>query len=115
MTGQRSDDQDEVERRQSVAVTEGEVFEVTVEDLPGAGYRWVVGELAAGLTLVADEPEVPPASSRVGDPARRAFRLRAERPGSYVVHLSLVRPWEPSDVPSVQSRTISVEVAAGPP
>lgn len=115
MTGQRSDDQDEVERRQSVAVTEGEVFEVTVEDLPGAGYRWVVGELADGLTLVADEPEVPPASSRVGDPARRAFRLRADRPGSYVVHLSLVRPWEPSDVPSAQSRTISVEVQAGAP
>ena len=48
MDGQRPEDQEQVERGQSVRLGEGEVVDLTADDLPGAGYTWVVRDLPDG-------------------------------------------------------------------
>ena len=110
MDGQRPEDQEQVERGQSLVLREGEVVELTVDDLPGAGYRWVVREVPDGLTVVSDEAAAPPASGSVGGPARRTLSVRGDRAGSYGLLLVLVRPWEPADTPPAGTRRVAVQV-----
>ena len=110
MDGQRPEDQERVEHGQSVRLTEGEVADVTVDDLPGAGYTWVVRDLPDGLSVVADELAPPPESAGVGGPARHTVRLQGDRAGSYELHLDLVRPWEPAGTPPVDVRRVTVQV-----
>jgi inhibitor of cysteine peptidase len=110
MDGQRPEDQEQVDHGQSVGLREGEVVGLTVDDLPGAGYRWVVRDLPDGLTVVADEAEPPPATDRVGGRTRRTLSLRGDRAGRYDVRLVLVRPWEPEDTEPADTRIITVQV-----
>jgi predicted secreted protein len=110
MDGQRPEDQEQVERGQSVVLREGEVVALTVDDLPGAGYRWVVPEVPDGLTVVADEAVAPPATAGVGGPAGRTLSVRGDRAGSYELRLTLVRPWEPADTPPADTRRVLVQV-----
>jgi inhibitor of cysteine peptidase len=110
MDGQRPDHQEQVEHRQSVLLLVGEVVAVTVDDLPGAGYRWVVRDVPEGLTVVADEVAAPLASADVGGPARRTLTVRGDRAGSYDLRLALVRPWEPADTPPAETRRVTVRV-----
>jgi predicted secreted protein len=46
---------------------------------------------------VAENPSTAPGRAGVG--GRRLFLLRADRPGTAVVELALVRPWQP-DAPA---------------
>ncbi len=110
MDGQRPEDQEQVERGQSIVLREGEVVALTLGDLPGAGYRWVVLDLPDGLTVVADEAAPPSASADVGGPASRTLSVRGERAGSYELRLALVRPWEPAGTPPAQTRQVVVQV-----
>ena len=110
MDGQRPEDQEAVERGQSVRLGEGEVVDLTVDDLPGAGYTWVVRDLPDGLTVVADDVVPPPPSAGVGGPARHTLHLRGDRAGAYELHLDLVRPWEPAGTPPVGVRRVTVQV-----
>jgi inhibitor of cysteine peptidase len=110
MDGQRPEDQDQVERGQSVVLREGEVVALTVDDLPGAGYRWVVPDLPDGLTVVAGEVTEPPDSAGVGGPALRTLSIRGDRAGSYELLLALVRPWEPEGTPPARTRQVAVQV-----
>ena len=83
-----------VEREPRRDVVEGDVVELTVTDLPGAGYRWEVPEVPAGLAVLDDEwvqPDPPPG---VGAGRARLLRFRADQAGEYVVRLELRRPWE---------------------
>jgi predicted secreted protein len=88
----------------------GETFEVTLADLPGAGYRWVVTEIPDGVRLVDDHP-VAPGSERLGSPRPRTFEFQADREGSYDLHFELVRPWEPRETTRpADERDITVDV-----
>ena len=83
-----------VDRQPPREVVEGEVVEVTMTDLPGAGYRWEVPAVPTGLAVVEDEwvqADPPPG---VGAGRARVLRFRADQPGEYVVRLELRRPWE---------------------
>jgi predicted secreted protein len=83
-----------VEQQPRREVVVGDVVELTVSDLPGAGYRWEVPAVPPGLTLVEGEwvqDEPPPG---VGAGRARVLRLRADQAGEYVVRLELRRPWE---------------------
>lgn len=109
MDGQRTDDQDPVDGGQSIETYAGEELEVVLADLPGAGYEWVPREVPAGLVLLGTdwgEPE----PSHPGTARRRAFRLAAQQPGSYVLAFDLVRPWEPTDVAPATQHTVAVVV-----
>jgi predicted secreted protein len=110
MSGQRESGQDPVNDEQTIRADAGAEFEVTVADLPGAGYEWVARDVPAGLAAVgADWAE--PAPDLVGGSRRHTFRFRAERSGSYQLVLELCRHWE-HDRPPARTSTIRVEVSA---
>ncbi|MGH8894627.1 MAG: protease inhibitor I42 family protein [Actinomycetes bacterium] len=111
MTGQREDGQDPVRGEQSVMVVVGEEVVVTLADLPGAGYEWMARDLPDGLALVSSEL-VGQSPTTVGAARARPLRLRAELPGTYVLLLELVRPWEPVDVAPADTRSMTVTVLA---
>ena len=114
MGGQRSGGQGPVEPEQSLEVAIGETVDLTVEDLPGAGYRWVVRSLPAGLVVLDEDADPAPApeSSSVGGAARRTVRLRAEAAGEHLVELAFVRPWEQPEVAPARLRRVLVIVSA---
>jgi len=102
-----------VERESRREVTVGDVVELTVSDLPGAGYRWEVPALPPGLAVVEDDwvqPDPPPG---VGAGRARVLRIRADRTGEYVVRLELRRPWEAAPA-RVSEVPVSVTAPAGP-
>lgn len=113
MSGQRPEP-DEVGAGRQVALNVGDEFEVSAQDLPGAGFRWVASDVPAGLTVVADEVAVAdPGGGSAGGAARRTFRVRGDAPGSYLLRLVLVRPWEPPDTEPAATTTVSVTVRPG--
>ena len=77
-----------------VQVVVGAEFDVPVLDLPGAGYRWEVPEVPAGLALVRSDwaTDEPPAG--VGAGRTRLLRFRAEAAGEHLLRLELRRSWE---------------------
>jgi len=90
-------------------VVEGDVVELTVTDLPGAGYRWEPAQVPAGLAVLeADWVHADPPPS-VGAGRAKVLRFRADTAGEYVVRLELRRPWEP--VPA-RVREVPVSVPA---
>ena len=98
-----------VEQQPRREAVEGEVVEVTMTDLPGAGYRWEAPEVPPGLAVVEDEwvqPDPPPG---VGSGRARVLRFRADRAGEYVVRLELRRPWE-----AVPARVTELPVSVRP-
>lgn len=110
MSGQRPEP-DEISAGRQVALSVGDEFEVSAEDLPGAGFRWVAVDVPAGLTVVADDVAVAePGGGSVGGPARRTFRVRGDAPGSYLLRLVLVRTWDPPDTAPKATTTVAVTV-----
>lgn len=91
-------------------VAVGETFEVTLSDMPGAGYRWLVKDIPDGIRLVAQDP-IATQSDLVGSPRPRAFEFHADREGIYDLAFELVRPWEPRETtPPADGRVITVVV-----
>jgi predicted secreted protein len=87
-------------------VIEGAEFDVTLADLPGAGYIWTSAAVPDGLTMVGDqlteaEPDV------VGAAQHRVLRYRAHRAGDYELVFTLARPWEDSPA---ETRKVRVRV-----
>jgi predicted secreted protein len=113
--GQRPEDQEQVEPRQSARLSEGEEVELTMDDLPAAGYQWVVRRLPEGLTVVSDVVAQPSSSAGVGGPARRTLTVRGDRAGTYDLLLELVRPWEPAGTPPADTRRVAVQVDPAAP
>jgi predicted secreted protein len=87
-------------------VVEGERFDVTLADLPGAGYTWTTGDLPAGLTLIEMQSRAP-ASEIVGSAQDKVLQFRADRAGDYEVVFTLARSWEDS---VAETRTVRVHV-----
>lgn len=86
--------------------TVGDVVEIPLADLPGAGYLWTPVDVPAGLTLL--EPQGSPRSGGpVGGARRRLVRPRAYEPGDYQLTFVLGRPWEGSPA---ERRTVSIRV-----
>lgn len=108
MSGQRNTGQDPVNESETVRVEVGEHFEVTVADLPGAGYEWIASDLPDGLTEVGEDWAEPP-PELVGASRRRTFRFRADHPGTHLLVVELRRPWE-RDRPPARTRTVEVQV-----
>ena len=116
MTGQGLGDA-RAEPDHRISATVGALVSVEVADLPGAGYRWVARDVPDGVRAVAGrgDPVPQPVPDRVGGTVRGAVSLVADRPGSYVVVLALVRPWEGPDVAPAATRVVALDVHdAGP-
>ena len=87
-------------------VVQGDDFDVTLADLPGAGYSWTAAPVPSGLTLVETQATTP-AADVVGASQRKTMRFRADRAGDYELVFTYARPWE--DAPA-EWRTIAVHV-----
>jgi predicted secreted protein len=86
-------------------VAAGEAFDVTLADLPGAGYSWTPVDVPPGLTLVETRADAR-ATDAVGSAQRKVLRFRADQPGEYEVVFVFTRPWEaaPAETQSVHVR-----------
>jgi predicted secreted protein len=87
-------------------VAAGAAFDVTLADLPGAGYSWKPVDVPPGLTLVETRADAP-ATEIVGSAQRKVLRFRADLPGDYEVVFVFARPWE--DAPA-ETQTVQVRV-----
>jgi predicted secreted protein len=87
----------------------GETFEVTLEGVPGSGFRWEP-ELPEGKSpVVALGDEVEGADpSRVGGSAVQRFRFQAVEPGKVELRFVYRRSWE--DDPPLEKRAFAVVV-----
>jgi predicted secreted protein len=74
-------------------VAVGEAFEITLPDLPGAGYRWSLSTLPEGVRMLSDNstPITSP-PERTGSAQPRTFVLQAARDGRYELRFLLLRP-----------------------
>jgi len=82
-----------------IRVNVGDVFEVRLEGVPTAGYRWALDlndEQRELVELVATAWESP--AGVLGGEATQAFRLRARRSGEAMLSFGYRRPWEPAAV-----------------
>ena len=84
----------------------GDGFDVTLADLPGAGYIWTPVEIPTGLTLVGTTDELP-ATDTIGSAQNKIVRFLADRAGDYEIVFRFARPWEDSPA---QTQTIRVRV-----
>lgn len=75
--------------------TDERVVRIVVAEHPTTGYRWVLATRPPGLIELEEDDFEPPLDPAPGAGGRRVFVLRAERSGTAVVELSLVRAWQP--------------------
>jgi predicted secreted protein len=80
------------------SVRKGELFSITLQGLPAAGYLWAVQAEQGGVTLVDKfYSAVEGADPRtVGGPCLETFVFRAERAGTIDLTATQARPWEAS-------------------
>jgi inhibitor of cysteine peptidase len=86
----------EIEVRSSgehVAAATGDRIVIQIPENATTGYRWVVAELPAAVTVASDEL-LPPTSTRPGAGGERRIALDVRGAGEGQVVLSLERPWE---------------------
>jgi predicted secreted protein len=93
-------------RQRTVDVVAGDGFDVTLADLPGAGYTWTPAEIPAGLTLVETRDELP-ATDTVGSAQNKIVRFQADQAGDYEIVFRFARSWEDSPA---ETQTIRVRV-----
>ena len=87
----------------------GETFEVTLEGVPGSGFRWEPEPPAGKSPVVARGEELEEADpSRVGGSAVQRFRFQAVEPGRVELRFVYRRSWE--DEPPLEERAFAVVV-----
>jgi predicted secreted protein len=98
------------EESEDLRVSAGEVFEISLDALPSAGFKWwlrLSGEDDPRFQLL-DQSWDDPNPSRVGGLSRQRFAIRALQPGDADLRFEYSRPWE--DRP-VKIRTVRVHVS----
>jgi predicted secreted protein len=90
-----------------ISAVEGREFALpALEETGATGYVWTIVDLPPELQVVGSEREQVPGAP--GAAGRRRFRMRASKPGRFVVRLQLRRPWEPEPR---EERLVAVTVA----
>ncbi len=93
---------------ESLELAVGDDLVVRLEQQSGGGYLWSVAEVPACLSETSSEVEPTP-RALPGQVRTAALGLRAERPGSGDVVVTLRRPWEAA---ATEQRRIHVEVVS---
>lgn len=91
-----------------LSVCAGETFALVLPETPTTGYRWRITEVSAPVSIIEDE-FTPPEPLRPGAGGVRRWLLRAEQPGTGVVHADLVRRRDPNPA---QSFDLTIDVVA---
>jgi predicted secreted protein len=94
-----------------VELAPGGVLEVALPE-GATGYSWQLAGSAGPALTGGDSRFEPAVSDAAGAFGRRLFRFTASEPGSAVVRLRLVQPWDP-EAPPAQTYSARVSVGAG--
>ncbi len=88
---------------ETISVRVAEEFELCLPALAAAGYEWRVAGKTAELTFLKSSFR-PPAKDQIGGESVQRLRLRADRPGTFLLHLVYQRQWDaaPSATREVQ-------------
>jgi hypothetical protein len=92
----------------AVFASPGEVFGVTLTDVPGSGFIWRLDETPVGLSYLGVDRISEASPDLVGDTVQRRFRFRADAPGRFTLVFRLRRG---SAVTVVEEHVIRVTVA----
>ena len=93
-----------------ISARAGEEFEVKLQGLPGAGYKWQLQNGGEHVELVQEDTVA--SKGALGAAAEQRFVLRPKRSGDFVLQFGLKRPWEEK---VEESQTVEVRVSdAGP-
>jgi len=84
----------------------GDLIEVSLHEMPSAGYRWVVDSPADNV-LDPIDPSYEFAEGRVGAANTASFRFRVKAAGTGALRLIYRRPWE-KDVPPLKTYEATV-------
>lgn len=78
-----------------IRVQAGDVIELALKEQAGTGYTWEFHNLDAKFFKVLHTDIMSLSKpNRVGGPLLRVWRLQALKPGSAVLSLDYLRPWE---------------------
>ncbi len=78
-----------------IAVPEGAVFEVHLQQAGGTGYLWQIVEPDETHLKVLDSAETPLKEGRiVGGPLLKTWKIKAVKAGHTHLKMLLYRPWE---------------------
>lgn len=89
----------------------GEAFDVALEAVPTAGFRWEVSIPAEGSGLLTlDGSDWEPRTSLAGGSALQRFHFRGVAAGSVTLHFRYRRPWEGMDR---EQRAMTVTIDEG--
>jgi inhibitor of cysteine peptidase len=94
-------------------VIAGQAFDVSLEAVPTAGYRWeatIPADATARVNLLGSDwvPERP----GLGGTAKQHFHFRALAPGTVVIHFRYSRSW---DTVARDEQEVTVSIATEPP
>jgi predicted secreted protein len=78
-----------------IAVAEGAIFEVRLEQPGATGYLWQIVELDQTHLKVLESTEIPLKQGRiVGAPLLKTWKIKAVKVGQADLKILLYRPWE---------------------
>lgn len=92
-----------------VAVSLGDVIEISLEENPSTGYRWEVVSPPEMIELTSDE-YLEPDTDAVGAPGERLLTYEAIADGAGILRLEYIRPF---DDPPVAERVVEYVVIVG--
>lgn len=77
------------------SISGGEQFTVTLQDIPGTGYKWMLRSLPAQVMLVAENYRQPASCGKraAGCPVERTFTFKGVQQGSGNINFVYGRPW----------------------
>ncbi|MFZ0932447.1 MAG: protease inhibitor I42 family protein [Syntrophobacteraceae bacterium] len=78
-----------------IAITEGEIFEVRLQQAGGTGYLWQIVDPDETHLKVLESTETPLKEGRiVGGPLLKTWKIKAVKAGHTHLKILLYRPWE---------------------
>ena len=91
----------------TITVTVGDEFTISLESMATAGYLWKIDSLPDAIQSLGSRHETS-SDKKPGDPTIQVFRFQALKAGEHAITFSLARPWENK---AIESRTIKVKAS----
>jgi predicted secreted protein len=99
---------DESMNGQTINVKTGDTIEVKLAGNPTTGYTWVAADLDPAVLTQSGEAEFKAESNLIGAGGMITSKFKAEGPGTVMLTLNYMRPWE--SVQPLQTFAVTVVV-----
>jgi inhibitor of cysteine peptidase len=101
----------EQENGRRVTVAQGDTLVVTLASNPTTGYEWRIAKDDPEHLKPLGKPEfIGPQNRRVGAGGKQVFRFQAQSPGTTVVELHYLRPFE-KDKPPARTYRLTAQIS----